>query len=191
MEKIKFSFFLLLVFLTIVVFSPILSLSDNCGYCYTNYTPQCELICGKLTEDKKPKCLKRCLIKNCSSQCDYNSSSLSATQSRGARGQANTSSSLVDCDYCQRLNSAECSTKCSDKPKSCYKICLSQACSSTCRLPAPASELIETKNTKEECARCKTTVEQGCKSSCGSGQGSISCAVACVERKCEKTCLID
>jgi hypothetical protein len=160
---------------------PGLSYADPCGTCYANHAQQCEQRCVNFAADRKDRCRKPCLLQFCKSQCGYENSAVD-TQSK---------SQLVDCDFCQRMNQQNCSAKCSGKDASCNKICISQACRSSCGLPAPPSAVLRSGDRKKDCSLCKTGAEQGCKSSCGSGPGSISCSLACIERKCEEACLID
>lgn len=155
--------------------------ADSCGTCYANNGKTCEQRCIKFSDERKERCMKPCLLQYCKEECGYESSS-TAGSSR---------SHLADCDYCQRKNSQDCSRQCLDKSPSCNKICISNACRSSCGLPAPPSSLLKSGDRNKECTQCKTNTEHSCKSSCGSGAGSVSCAVACVERNCFNSCLID
>ncbi len=173
----------LLLYVLISGFTHSVVYADSCNSCYSNHTQVCTQKCLNFPEEKKARCFKPCLLQHCKSECGYEQSSVDSP----------SGSYIVDCDYCQRTNAGRCSSECSQKGASCKKICISEACRSSCRLPAPPSSILGSGDggRKMDCSQCKTASESGCKSSCGTGAGSISCAVACVERKCAEACLID
>jgi hypothetical protein len=176
--------FCLVLFFTLFV--PLLSstlYADSCNTCYSQHQAICEKRCERVPLENRERCYKPCLLRHCENLCGYQDPSNSAHS---------PSSNVVDCDYCQRRASQNCSKKCEGKSPSCSKICISNSCRAHCGLPAPPSEVLQKNQTSEKkCSACKMQMEHGCKSSCGSGPGSLSCAIACVERKCSQECLID
>jgi hypothetical protein len=181
MVKKSYTLLFFLVFNALFLSSNIYA--DSCSTCYAQHETVCEKRCSRIVPESRERCYKPCLLNHCKNLCGYEDTS---------NGVPSSSSNVIDCDYCQRRASQDCIRTCEGKGSSCSKRCLSNACRSHCGLPAPPASVLQKNQAPEkQCRECKTQKEHGCKTSCGSGPGSLSCSVACVERKCSQECLID
>jgi len=158
---------------------------DDCSSCYQHNYLGCEQKCDTRDLDRKNLCSKNCLMQLCEKPCGY-----SGTQVYDDN--RSKDSSLAECDYCQRKSLNNCRSSCQDKGVVCERRCVSSECKSVCSMPAPPSSILGSQNkTAEDCKLCRLQQEPACRSGCGSGAGSISCALACQEEKCHSACLID
>lgn len=159
---------------------------SNCTTCYGAKDQECAALCTKnfpnLDSGKFQKCKRTCVVNACNKECQYELKS----------GTNTTTPEIVNCDYCTRNSTPECTTKCNslDNTEICFKNCISQTCKNSCTLPESTNKLYSTENA-QSCESCKKTQGDPCKGKCGKGAGSYACAVACVERMCKDSCLID
>lgn len=178
-------FFLSVFFFSILFFEGKAFSQDDCNSCYQHNYLGCEQKCDTRDLDVKNRCSKNCLMQICGKRCGY-----SGTQVYDDN--RSKESSLADCDFCQRKSLNNCRSSCQDKGVACERRCISSKCKSVCSMPAPPSSVLGSQSkTAEDCKVCRVQQESGCRSRCGSGAGSVSCALACQEEKCHSACLID
>lgn len=196
------------------------SFADNCSVCYDQQENSCNAACSAASDEKtRQRCQKTCLIQKCGKLCGYEETGYkdSVNRRKGSAAQPDShTSNYTDCDYCHRNSRKTCQSDCRGKSASCEKICISRRCSSKCVSIVPPSDMAPQRSLNEDiltggsnhnntshesypgtfskrdkCSDCQSSREQGCKGQCGSGAGSLACAVACVERACHQDCLID
>ena len=174
------------------MFLPSISLGQehkiDCGSCYAQKDQECKNSCSAKIKDpssgKFQKCKRSCVLEACNNYCNYEIKS----------GQKENLPEVANCDYCFRYAAGPCSSKCEGKGVSCIRRCQSDQCNKTCPLPYTPDKILDNKESndpKADCKACKIAQEETCTGNCGNGAGSMTCKVTCIERNCEKSCLID
>ena len=189
-SKRRSKFAIVLIFLFLLLFwnseSSAQDESSDCGTCYGAQSQNCSTSCEQKLPNQKDsgkfqKCKRTCVIEACNEICKYN-----------LKNKESIASSLpetINCDYCTRNAQNSCQEKCNLSDESCLKKCISQTCKNSCSLPTSTNDFF--KSNDSSCQSCKAEEAVVCEENCGSGLGSLTCKTVCIQRSCEKKCLID